>query len=339
MSGDMQVELWLHEYKLNALAAVLEKEGITVEQRMQDVLTELYVARVPPEMRQEISARIKEELAVQEAEIEASRKYAVFHVRENGREEYFRLDQNQELLYIAHDLRRYLRQEPGTGGGSFSELFPHREAITPEEFERLVLLRMENSGKVTGAFELDFDKREFSAVHIMDGWRTWAMGDVSSAAYHAFRKSGLRTDMRYEILLDKLDGREITSARHLSARDISFAEEISEINGLLNFYMETGFDVDAVFGTFVCTSENDDSLNIYANYDCASGQVCDELEVDLHRADGREESLSYTLNAAEKEILLRKMDAYCQEQTGQTLANYSARLMAEDLAPPTAPSM
>lgn len=339
MSGDVQIELWLHEYKLNALAAVLEREGITVEQRIQDALTELYVARVPPEIRQEISARIKEELAAREAEIEESRKCAVFHVREDGREEYFRLDQNQELLYIANDLRRYLRQGPGMNAGSFSERFPRREAITPEEFERLVLLRMENTGKVTGAFELDFDKREFSAVHIMDGWRTWAMGNVSSAAYHAFRKSGLCADTRYEILLDKLDGREIASAGHLSAREISFADEISEINGLLNFYMTTGFDVDKVFGTHVCTGENDDTLNVYANYDCASGQVCEELEVDLHRADGREESLSYTLNAAEKEVLLRKMDAYCLEQTGQTLAGYSAQLLAEEMAPPTAPSM
>ena len=68
MSGDVQVELWLHEYKLNALASVLEEEGLTVEQRMQDALTELYVAQVPPETRKEISARIKEELAAREAE-------------------------------------------------------------------------------------------------------------------------------------------------------------------------------------------------------------------------------------------------------------------------------
>ena len=339
MSGDVQLELWLHEYKLNALAAVLEKEGTTVEQRMQDALTELYVARVPPETRQEISARIKEELAVREAEMEASRQCAVFHVRENGREEYFRLDKNRELLYTARDLRQYLRRELKVSTNSFSDLYPRRETITPEEFDRMVGVRMENTGKVTGAFELDFDKREFSAVHIMDGWKTFAMGDVSAAAYHAFRKERLNTDDRYKIFLDKLDGKEITSAGHLSAREISFADEISEIDGLLNFYMETGFDVDAVFGTFVCTSENDDSLNVYANYDCAAGQVCDELEVDLHRADGREESLSYTLNAAEKEVLLRKMDAYCQEQTGQTLKDYSAQLIAEDMAPPTAPSM
>lgn len=107
----------------------------------------------------------------------------------------------------------------------------------------------------------------------------------------------------------------------------------------LNFYLEASFDVDTVFGTHVCTTENDDTLNVYADYDMAAGQVCDELEVDLHWADGREESVAYRLNAAEKEVLLRKMDDYCQQQTGQTLAEYSAQLMAEDMTPPEGPVM
>ena len=97
--------------------------------------------------------------------------------------------------------------------------------------------------------------------------------------------------------------------------------------------------MDAVFGTHVCTEENDDALNVYADYDMAAGQVCEELEVDLHRADGQVESLEYRLNAAEKAILLRKMDAYCQQRTGQTLAEYSAQLLAEEMAAPTQPSM
>jgi len=78
---------------------------------------------------------------------------------------------------------------------------------------------------------------------------------------------------------------------------------------------------------------------VYADYDMVAGQVCDKLEVDLHRADGREESLEYRLNAAEKAVLLRKMDAYCQQQTGQTLAEYSAQRMAEEMTPPTGPVM
>ncbi len=339
MSGDVQLDLWMNEYKLDALAAVLARENTTVEQRMQDALTELYVSLVPRETRQEISARIKEELAARDAEMEAFRQYAAFHVRENGREEYFLLDQDMDLLYTAQALRRYLRQEPGTGVRSFAEVFHSWEQITPEKFDQLVSLRMENPGKVTGAFEIDFEKREFSAVQVTSGWSTWPMGDVSTAVYYAFRKSGLLPDTRYQILVNQLNGREITSAGHLSSREISLAEEICKMNGQLNFYLETGFDVDAAFGTCVCTSENDDTLNVYANYDCSAGQVCDELEVDLHRADGREESLPYTLNAAEKEVLLRKMDAYCQEQTGQTLRDYSAQLMADDMAPPTQPLM
>ena len=31
--------------------------------------------------------------------------------------------------------------------------------------------------------------------------------------------------------------------------------------------------MDAVFGTHVCTAENDDTLNVYADYDMATGQV------------------------------------------------------------------
>lgn len=64
-----------------------------------------------------------------------------------------------------------------------------------------------------------------------------------------------------------------------------------------------------------------------------------ELEVDLHWADGREESLEYRLNAAEKAVLLRKMEDYCWQQNGMSLADYSAQLLDEGVAPPSGPSM
>ena len=212
------------------------------------------------------------------------------------------------------------------------------EPVTAEQYDQLLALRIETPDKITGVFDLDFDKREVSTVDA-DGWKTWPMQDVSTAVYHAYRKSYLRPEQYMSRFLEKLEGKELTSADHLSARDISFAEEITEIDSLLDFYMETNFDVDAVFGTHVCTGENDDTLNVYANYDMASGQVCDELEVDLHRADGREEPVEYRLNAVEKATLLRKMDACCQGQTGQTLKDYSAQWMAEEMAPPTQPTM
>ena len=340
MSGDVQLELWLHEYKLNALSSVLEEQGTTVEKRMQDALTELYVELVPPEIRQEISARIKEELAARQEEIEAARKYTAFCVRENGTQSFFQLDRSEDILEVAKFLRRYLREDQGQDTAALqTSAFAGMEPVTAERYDHLLALRMESPGKVTGVFDLDFDRQEVSTVNAEDGWMTWSMQDVSTAVFQAYRKNYLRPEQYMSRFLEKLEGQEFTSPGHLAARDISFAEEITEIDSLLNFYMEISFDVDSVFGTHVCTGENDDTLNVYANYNMAAGRVCDTLEVDLHRADGREESVEYRLNAVEKATLLRKMDAYCQEQTGQTLADYSAQLMAEDMAPPAQPMM
>ena len=75
MSGDIQLELWLHEYKLDALSAVLEEQGTCVEERMQEILIDLYADLVPYEIQQEIRTRIDEEYAAAKAEEEAVRKY------------------------------------------------------------------------------------------------------------------------------------------------------------------------------------------------------------------------------------------------------------------------
>ncbi len=130
----------------------------------------------------------------------------------------------------------------------------------------------------------------------------------------------------------------LTPAARLEAKDISFSDEIMEMYGQLNFYINTDFNVDQIFGTHVETAENDDWLNVYANFDMKSRQVCDTLDIELHRGDGSEETLSYTLNAAEKEMLHAKMDAYCQQQSGKSLLAYCDELLKEqDLT--QAPSM
>ncbi|MDE6455521.1 MAG: hypothetical protein K2L38_06400 [Dysosmobacter sp.] len=339
MSGDVQLELWLHEYKMKALSSVLEEQGTSVEKQMQEMLFDLYEEQVPAETRQEIRARIDAEYAAAKAEEEAARKYTVFRVRENGADSFFQLERKEDLLGIGKYLRQHLLRGQGSGASAFQAAFAGLKPITAEQYSQLMTDHLENPNRVTGVFDLNFNKQEVSTVAPGRSWRTYSIKDISSAVYSAYRKSGLgpfQYEARFE---NSLNGKARPSAGHLSALEISFAEELSEINGLLNVYMETSFDVDAVFGTHVCTGENDDTLNVYANYDMTAGQVCDELEVDLHWADGREEAVEYRLNAVEKAVLLRKMDEYCQQQTGQTLADYSAQLLAEDMAPPTAPSM
>lgn len=107
---------------------------------------------------------------------------AAYRVTESGQTWYFTTSPGEELLDAAQTLRRYcMDTEHSTG--KFISLYSQAQPITPEEYQQLIHLRMENTGKVTGVFDLDFDKREFSAVHIMNGWTTWAMRDVIPSVY------------------------------------------------------------------------------------------------------------------------------------------------------------
>lgn len=253
---------------------------------------------------------------------------AAYRVTENGQTWYFTTWLGEELMDAAQTLRRYCTSTEHSTG-KFISLYSQAQPITPEEYQRMIRIRMENTGKVAGVFDLDFDKREFSAVHIMNGWTTWAMRDVSTAAYRAVQKQYASEDGMWRKLLDHLNGKELTSAGHLTAQDFSFSDEILMENGKLNFYVQADFDVDAAFGTFVCTDENDDWLNIYANYDIVRDRPCDTLELNLCKGDGTEEYWSYHLNAAEQEMLARKMEAFCQQQNGMSLHDFARQLQEE----------
>lgn len=323
MAQHEEIVLWLDRRWKNAIEKHLK--GETLQEHLETVLDEL-CNRLPEREYERISRAIQSEAAAQRAEEEAARTYAAYHVTECGQEWYFKTSPGEELLTIGKKLRSYITSEKVTMPDLFIKMFAGGRPITAEEHNALTAVRMENTGKVRGVFDVNFDKREFSAVHIMDGWQTWAMRDVSVAVYHATRSQFASGDDKWRKLLDHLNGKEITSAGHLSARNFSFGEEIIESDGKLNFYLQADFDVDAAFGTFVCTDQNDDWLNIYANYDIEKGRLCDTLELNLCKGDGTEENWSYHLNAAEQEVLARKMEAFCQQQTGMSLHDFARQL-------------
>ena len=318
--------LWIDRRWLTAIEKRLN--GQTLQEHMEDVLDEI-CNQLPEREYKRISAEIYAEDVAQRAEEEAARTYAAYHVTERGQERYFKTSPGEELLDAAEKLRGYVTEEKGTAPDLFIKMFVDGRPITVEEYNTLAALRMENIGKVRGVFDVNFDKREFSAVHVMDGWQTWAMRDVSAAVYHATRSQFASSDDKWRKLLEHLGGKEITSAGHLSARNFSFGDEIIESDGKLNFYVQTEFDVDAAFGTFVLTDENDDWLNVYANYNIAQGKPCGTLELTLCKDDGSEESWSYQLNAAEQDVLLRRMEEYCQQQTGMSLHDYAQQFREE----------
>ena len=326
MADHVDITLWIDRRWRDAIEKHLK--GETLQEQLENVLDTL-CNQLPEQEYKRISAEIYAEDAAEREAREATRTYAAYHVTERGQEWYFKTSPGEELLVACKKLRGYITAEKGTAPDKFIGMFFGGQPITVEEYNALTALRMENTGKVRGVFDVNFDKREFSAVHIMDGWQTWAMRDVSAAVYHATRSQFASSDDKWRKLLDHLSGKEITSAGHLSARNFSFGDEIIESDGKLNFYVQTEFDVDAAFGTFVLTDENDDWLNVYANYDIAQGKSCDTLELTLCKGDGSEESWSYLLNAAEQDVLLRKMEAFCQQQTGMSLCEYAQQLREE----------
>ena len=323
MADHVDITLWIDRRWKDAIEKHLK--GETLQEHLEDVLDEL-CNQLPEREYKRISAEIYAEDAAEREAREGARTYAAYHVTEHGQEWYFKTSPGEELLVTCKKLRGYVAAEKGTAPDKFIGMFFGGQPITAKEFDALTAPRMENTGKVRGVFDVNFDKREFSAVHIIDGWQTWAMRDVSVAVYHATRSQFASGDDKWRKLLDHLNGKEITSAGHLSARNFSFGEEIIESDGKLSFYLQADFDVDAAFGTFVCTDQNDDWLNIYANYDIEKDRLCDTLELNLCKGDGTEENWSYHLNAAEQEVLARKMEAFYQQQTGTSLHEYARQL-------------
>ena len=259
---------------------------------------------------------------------------ASFHITEDCTEVYLQNESGMEFLQLARRLHDFLRQEQRLPARSFLEATDGCKEISLEAFDTLVKRRMENTGEISGVFELDFDARTFSALNIMDGWKAYAMDDITAAAEAAFQEAEISEDARWRIFLDRLDGQDLTTPSRLTARNFYFEDSIEALDDrILNFYVVPCFNVDEAFSTFVETDENDHALNVYANYDMQRQQVCDELEMTLYGSGIEDQSLTYHLNAAEKEVLREKMEAYCMQREYMPLNQLCQEILQEQDAP------
>ena len=329
------ITLWIDKRWYDALSKHLKDE--TLEEHLEDVIDEM-CNQLPQREYERISAEIWQEDQEERKAREAARRFAVFHVTEGGSSTYFLAEEHLEFLQTANRLRNYIRKAEGDPPARFTGMFPRGEKLSREQFDTYVLERLDNTGRVVGAFHIDLDNGRLDALNIMDGWQRFRIQDVSTAAYFAMKKSSASPEERWRTFLDRLQGKEVTceaeaqyltGSRMLRAEDISFAEDIIQHDNLLEFYMEVSSFADQVFGTNVCTAENDDWLNIYASYDLDHGCVCDWLDVCLRHGNGDEQDFKFRLSAEEKALLLPKMDAYCQERLGQSLEECCADFLTE----------
>ena len=114
---------------------------------------------------------------------------AGFHITEACAEVYLQNESGMEFLQLARRLHDYLRQEQRLPARSLFEATDGCKEISREAFDALVKHRMENTGEVSGVFELDFDARTLSALNIMDGWKVYAMQDIADAAAQAYQEA------------------------------------------------------------------------------------------------------------------------------------------------------
>lgn len=202
-----EIVLWLDERWYAALEKRLRDE--TLPEKLEDMLDELINKLIPAAEYDRIDSEIHKEREQIAAQREADRRFAVFRVTERGEQSVFLLDEPFEVLNTARSLRHYTRK--GDPNADFRHYYAAAQDITVQEFEQYTGERMEGTGRVVGAFDIDLDAGTFATLDVADGWQTFSVKDVCSAAYQADLRSGESPDERTERLLDYLRGRELTS--------------------------------------------------------------------------------------------------------------------------------
>ena len=201
------ITLWLDERWYDALSLQLKKKDTTVEDELNEYLDAM-IDQLPEQMREKISREIWEEDQRQCAEAEANRRISVFRVTQNGRTDHL-LTQGTipvDVLHTAVALRSYLLAK-GNSTQRFAERLHSVVDIAPEVFQDYADELMRRTGRVTAVLDIDLDRGEFSTLDAWNGWETYTIRDVSTAAWHATRKDHLAWERRLDIFAGHLETR------------------------------------------------------------------------------------------------------------------------------------
>lgn len=228
-----EINIWIDDRWYDALSRHLKNE--TLEEHLENVIDEMCNG-LPRQEYERISALIWQEEQQARQEQEAARRFAVFHVTEDGSSIYFLAEEKLEMLHAVNRLRDYIRRPEGSPPVRFTGMFSRGEKISQEQFEAFVAERLDNTGRVTGAFDVDLDKGTFETLHITDGWQRFRIQDVSTAAYFAMKKTFEDWGARTIMFLDRLDGKQLArddGQEYLSGKSALRAEDVSSAGDLV----------------------------------------------------------------------------------------------------------
>ena len=208
--NDIDITLYLNEYRVRALADALGNQTAeTVEDKLTEAFDTLYQEYVPDEQRASIEATIENEYAAEQAEMEVARRFAVYHIRENGDDYHFTSDHFRSPMQAAYRYCLYERGELSADPKTFADAFIETNPINLEYFGK-VCADIHADDRVTALLEFDLDEGRVSVCDGMDNeWQTYSLRDFSVAAYKAFRSDYRSEEGRREILNSSLAGKEL----------------------------------------------------------------------------------------------------------------------------------
>lgn len=338
-----EISVWIDERWCDALKE--DSGGWDVEDLVQRYLDHL-IRQLPDQVREPIEAEICAEKSESLSSAETDKRFSVFRVKERGGI-CFMLSEgaNRDELYAVRSVQNFMQK---LGPSWFADVLCPDKAISQEQYERFTAEFLRGSKRVTGVFDVDVDNECFSTLKVKSGWQSYRMNDIRAAVSLAMENGFGDRNGCMEIYSGQLDGKELREgARDIFIRgdrpfqpdNLHFSDEVEQMNHLLNFYVDADFDVDGIFGTHVDTDENDDWLNVYANYDMERGEVCDTLEICLVRGGSIDLDCQYRLTPEECAALLPKMDGYCKDRMGLSLEEIRAQYLAEQEPPQMQPTM
>lgn len=201
--------------RVEAMERILKEQGKSLDSAVLDMLDKLYQKTVPLRERKDIEAGIQQEEAQAAAEREASRRFGIYHVREQGGDSYFYSEVHNDLYLAACECRQYLQD-----GKQFplQEYFKHKQECDWFHYSKL-LDDMGYNPQTAMAVELNADTGlcMVRKAGEDDSWHQYRMKDLSTGIYHAKRKDGLSFERRNAIFEESIAEKEI--ALHRPAYD------------------------------------------------------------------------------------------------------------------------
>ena len=176
-----EIVLHFDEREIEALQNALDcfsDESCTVEQKLREAFDSLYTEFVPPEMQSAIEMEILKENIARQEQIEADKRFGLFHIRENHEDRYY--------------LNEFIRQ-PYTSACRY-RLYSQNESSSEP--------------KILSVMDFDLDDGTVSVTDA-DGSRAYSLQNISAAAYQAHRSRQLTAEKKAEMFADYLDGKEI----------------------------------------------------------------------------------------------------------------------------------